>query len=94
MYADELTVTLIGVLQGLCDVELIPPSERVATARSEYDRCSTCDGVRVDDEWQYQRVCKGGSRCRPVRTGKFSVRSPTVSVLAHDCPTSIAERCR
>ena len=51
VYVDELTAPFIGVLQGSCGMERTSPPERVATARSDYDRCSICDGVGVDVEW-------------------------------------------
>ena len=51
MYGGELTATFIGVLQGGCGMERTSPSERVAAARSDYDRWSICDGVGVDGKW-------------------------------------------
>ena len=83
-------MTFIGVLQGGRDVECPPPSKRVTTIRSDYDRHSIRDGVGMDGKWEYQRVCRGASGRRPVRTGGFSARSP-ISILV-DGPTAIAER--
>ena len=84
-------MAFIGVLQRGRDVERPSPSKRVTTTRSDFDRHSIRDGVGMDGKWEYQRVCRGASGHRPVRTGGFSARSPTISILV-DGPTAIAER--
>jgi hypothetical protein len=40
-------------------MESPPPPECTATVRRDDDRESVCDGIRVDDKWQYHRVHEG-----------------------------------
>ena len=47
------------VLQGVHDMESSSPPKRVAVDRSDDDRKSVCDGVRVDDQREHRRVCDG-----------------------------------
>ena len=74
-------------------MERTPPSKRVTATRSDCNWYPIRDGVGVDGKWEHQRVCRGASGHKPVRTGGFSARSPTISVLVNDHPTAIAERC-
>ena len=80
-----------GVLIALCAVvlrggpgmEIPSPSERVATSWSAHRQVSVgiCDGVRMDVEWEYQRVREDIQICQPVQTRAFPVCVPTP--LAH-----------
>ena len=49
-----LTTHFVEVLQGSCDMEVPPTSERLAINRSYDVGKSVCNGLRLDDEWEYQ----------------------------------------
>ena len=49
-----LTVPYIEVLQGGCNVENPPASERPAAHRSDNVRGTVRDDIRLDDEWKHQ----------------------------------------
>jgi hypothetical protein len=51
---DTLTVSRIEVLQGGCNMEGPSPSERIAAVGRDDDQGSVCNGIRVDEQWQYQ----------------------------------------
>ena len=52
-----------------------PPSpEHTAAVGSDNGRESICDGIRVDDERQHQRVSEGGRQRGPVTASKTFVQ--------------------
>ena len=57
MFINELTVPYTAVLQGGHDLEDALPSERVATVGCDNERESVRNGIRMDEEWEHQRVC-------------------------------------
>ena len=64
-------------------MENSPASERRAVDRSGGVRDSAHDDIRLDGEWNHQRVCEGAPGCRPVGTGRIFIRTPTSSLHAH-----------
>ena len=46
-------------------------SERAAAVGGDNERVPLRDGVRVDGEWEHERILEGESGRRPVRTGMF-----------------------
>ena len=42
------------ILQGSCNVEDPPASERPAAYRGNDVREPVCDGIGMDDEWEHQ----------------------------------------
>ena len=66
MQLSALTVTCVGFLQGVLDVEGPQSSKRVAAARSGDGRKRVRDGVRVDAKWEHQTVCSATLGCESV----------------------------
>ena len=52
-------VTNSEVLQGVCNMERTPPSERVALAGSDDVWDTVCDDVEMDAKWQHQLIREG-----------------------------------
>ena len=60
---NKLTISHAEILQGGNDMEDPSSSERIAIIRRDGDRKSAPvrDGVRMDGEWECERVCEGTS---------------------------------
>ena len=58
-YANSLTDHFVEVLQGSCDVEIPSTFKRPASNRSNDVRQSVFDDIRLDGEWEHQRLCSG-----------------------------------
>ena len=59
----------LAVLQGGRGVENPPASERPTTNRSDDDRDSVRNGLRLDGERKHQQLCEGTPECGPVGAG-------------------------
>jgi hypothetical protein len=44
---------------------------------SDNDRGSVCNDIRVDGEWEHQRLREDAPGCKPVGAGKFLIRNLT-----------------
>ena len=55
------------VLQGGNDVEKPPSSKRAPVSGCADDEQPSCNGIRMDGQWQYKSVHQGQSRRKPVR---------------------------
>ena len=89
-----LTVTCVGVLQGVFGVESSSSSKRAAVARSYYDQDPVRNGVGVDDQREHQPVREGTPGCGPIWTRTFLFRILPSSLAVDNHATSIARRCR
>ena len=47
------------VLQRSCNMEGPPPSERAPAVGGDNGEKAVCNGLRVDGQWEYQRVRRG-----------------------------------
>jgi len=56
------------VLQGSCNVEDPPPSERAPAVGSDDGEKALCNGFRMDGQWEHQRVHQGTQGYKPVQT--------------------------
>ena len=63
MFIGRLTTTHSEVLQRSDQVECPQPSERVTVAGSDNEQGPIYHGVRVDGEWECQRVHQVPSGC-------------------------------
>ena len=72
MFTDEQCTE---VLQGSCDLENPPASERSAPDWSNNGREPVCNGVRLDGEWKHQRLREGTPGCKPAGASTFFVVS-------------------
>ena len=70
------------VLQGGCDVENPPASERLAAGRSDDVRGSVRNDIRLDDEWKHQRLREDTPGCNPVGAGRLFTQGLTALVLS------------
>ena len=57
-----------------------PPFKHTAAVRCHDVRESVCDGIRVDDERQHQRIREGGSQRGSVGTCMFLVQGLYLSL--------------
>ena len=63
-------VCYVEVLQGGRDVENPSASER-PVARSDDVRDPVRNDIRLDGEWEHQRLREGTSGCKPVGAGRL-----------------------
>ena len=63
-------LTRTEVLQGGCNVERSSPSKCTAAVGGHDGKFPVRDGIRVDGEWQYQRVYQGTQGSESVRACK------------------------
>ena len=63
---DQLVATVVGILQGGCDMERSSPSKYIATGGSDDERKPLCNGIRVDGAWEHQRIRQDSWGCEPV----------------------------
>ena len=66
-----LTVLRVEILQGGGDVENPPAPKRAAVDGGDNVRDPLCNGIKMDGEWKYQRICQGPPECKPVTPGGF-----------------------
>jgi len=59
-------------------MEKPPASEHPSADRSDNVRDQVRNGIGLDGEWEYQRICEGAPGCKPVGAGRFFIQSPTV----------------
>ena len=59
-------------------MESPPASECAAVNRSDDVRYSVRNGVGLDGEWKYQRLCEGTPGCKSDRAGKMFIESLAV----------------
>ena len=59
---DQLTGSNTEILQGGRSVGDPPSSKHTAVVRRDSLRESVRDGIGMDGEWEYQRVCEGTCR--------------------------------
>ena len=55
-----------------------PASKRATVNRSDDVRCSVRDGIGLDGEWKYQRLCEDKPECKSDRAGELFIESLTV----------------
>jgi hypothetical protein len=77
--ACTLTIPCVEVLQGGCDVEIPPASERPVTDRSDDVRGSVRNDIGLDGKWEHQRLCEGTPGCKPIGPGRLSIQKLAVS---------------
>lgn len=66
MYVDQLMLLTVEVLQGGRNMENSSPPEYSAAVGSYDGQLSIRYGIRVDGEWEYQRVHQGASGHEPI----------------------------
>jgi len=71
----------VEVLQGGCDLEDPPASERPVPDRGDNVREPVRDGGRLDGERKHQRLREGTPGCKPVGAGRLLIQSFTSSSL-------------
>ena len=59
-------------------MEGAPAPKHPTTDRSDNVRDQVRNGIRLDGEWKYQRLCEGMPGCKPVRAGRFLIQSLAV----------------
>jgi len=59
------------ILQGSHSVEEPLPSECAPTVGSDDGGKAVCDGLRMDGQWEYQRIHQGTWECKSVRACGF-----------------------
>ena len=64
-------VCYVEVLQGGRDVENPSASERPVASRSDDVRDPVRNDIRLDGEWEHQRLREDTSGCKPVGAGKL-----------------------
>jgi len=61
------------VLQGSCHMEDPPPSKRAPSTGGDDGGKTLCNGFRMDDQWEHQRVHQGAQGYKPVQTRRVSL---------------------
>jgi hypothetical protein len=72
-----LTVSCVEILQGSCDMENPSASECPAADWSDNGQGSVCNDIRVDGQWEHQRLREDAPGCKPVGAGRFFIRNLT-----------------